>query len=63
MAVITDKSPYGIDTDLCYSYPVNVDKNGEWHIVEGLELNNFQKKMITSSEAELKEERMMALKR
>lgn len=41
MAVITDKSPYGIDTDLCYSYPVNIDQNGEWTIVEGLELNEF----------------------
>lgn len=41
MGVITDKSPYGLDTDLCYSYPCNIDSKGEWTIVEGLKLNEF----------------------
>ena len=36
MAVIPEESHYGIDKDLCYSYPCNVDANGEWKIVDGL---------------------------
>ena len=40
MGVIVEKATsYGVDTDLCYSYPVNIDKNGEWTIVDNLKLN------------------------
>lgn len=41
MAVIPESSHYGIDSNLCYSYPVRIDKNGEWSIVDGLDLNDF----------------------
>jgi len=41
MGVISDTSAYGIDTDLCFSYPVTIE-NGTWKIVEGLKLNQFQ---------------------
>lgn len=40
MGVMTDISPYGIDTGICFSYPCNV-VNGEWKIVEGLKINEF----------------------
>jgi len=41
MGVITDGSPYGVDSDLCFSYPV-VIKDKEWTIVKDLNLNHFQ---------------------
>ena len=62
MAVIAEGGKYGIDGDLCFSYPVNCE-NGEWEIVEGLELNEFSQAKIKASEKELLEERMMALNR
>lgn len=40
MGVITDGGKYGVDGDLCFSYPCNV-VNGEWKIVEGLKINQF----------------------
>lgn len=40
MGVICEGGKYGVDGDLCFSYPCNV-KNGEWEIVEGLEINQF----------------------
>jgi len=62
MGVIVEGGKYGVDGDLCFSYPCNV-KNGEWEIVEGLELNDFQKEKINKTMKELQEERQMALKR
>ena len=52
MGVITDKSPYGLDSDLCFSYPCHV-VNGEWKIVEGLNINGFSQEMIKKNEKEL----------
>ena len=64
MGVIVEKATsYGVDTDLCYSYPVNVDTNGEWSVVDNLKLNDFQKSKIKASEKELLEERKEALNR
>ena len=63
MGVINEGGAYGVNHDLCYSMPCNVDENGEWKIVEGLELNDFQKDKIKISEKELLEERKMALDR
>mmetsp|Transcript_3430 Transcript_3430/g.5823 ORF Transcript_3430/g.5823 Transcript_3430/m.5823 type:complete len:94 (-) Transcript_3430:90-371(-) len=62
MGVIVEGGKYGVDGDLCYSYPCNV-KNGEWEIVEGLEINDFSREKITASMNELIEERKMALGR
>lgn len=64
MGVIVEKATsYGVDTDLCFSYPVNIDTNGEWSVVNNLNLNDFQKKRIKASEKELLEERKEALNR
>jgi len=60
MGVITDSSPYGLDTGICYSYPCHV-VNGEWKIVEGLEINKFSLEKIKKNEKELLSERKMAL--
>ena len=40
MGVMTDNSPYGISTDICFSYPCYVEQ-GNWKIAEGLEINEF----------------------
>ena len=63
MAIINEAGSYGIDSDLCYSFPCNVSPEGEVSVVEGLELNEFQLGKMKASEAELLEERKMALDR
>ncbi len=54
MAVPSDGS-YGIQEGLIYSYPVTC-KNGDYSIVQGLEINDFYRGKMTESENELKEE-------
>ena len=46
MGVIAEGGAYGIDGDLCYSYPCNVNADGEWQIVEGLEINEFSRQKL-----------------
>lgn len=60
MGVIPSESHYGIDTDICFSYPCNC-VNGEWQIVDGLDINDFSKDKMKKNEAELISERKMAL--
>ena len=60
MGVIPDKSYYGVTNDLCFSYPCQV-VNGEWKIVEGLNMNEFSLAKLKANEKELLEERKMAL--
>lgn len=62
MGVIAEGGKYGVDGDLCFSYPCNVE-NGEWKVVEGLEVNEFSQAKIKATEKELQEERQMALGR
>jgi hypothetical protein len=45
---------------LCFSYPCQV-VNGEWKIVEGLNINEFSQAKLKANEKELLEERKMAL--
>jgi malate/lactate dehydrogenase len=52
MGVIVEGGKYGVDGDLCFSYPCNV-RNGEWEIVEGLEINEFSRSKIEASMKEL----------
>ena len=54
MAVPTDGS-YGIAEGVISSYPVTVT-NGEYKIVEGLEINEFSRTKIDASVAELRDE-------
>jgi malate/lactate dehydrogenase len=62
MSVIVEGGKYGVDGDLCFSYPCNI-KNGEWEVVEGLEINEFSQGKIDMTMKELQEERQMALGR
>ncbi|GAA0206856.1 malate dehydrogenase [Kangiella japonica] len=55
MAVPSDGS-YGVEKGLIYSYPV-VCKDGDYEIVQDLEVSDFIKGKMVESEAELKEER------
>lgn len=54
MAVPSDGS-YGIEEGLIYSYPV-VCKNGDYEIVQGLEVSDFIKDKMIESQKELQEE-------
>jgi malate dehydrogenase len=55
MAVPSDGS-YGIPAGVVYSYPVTT-KDGEYAIVQGLSVDEFSRKRIDASHAELLEER------
>ncbi|PWK48626.1 malate dehydrogenase [Pleionea mediterranea] len=55
MAVYSDGS-YGVEKGLIFSFPC-VCKNGDWEIVQGLELNDFSKDKLKATEKELAEER------
>jgi malate dehydrogenase len=55
MAVPADGS-YGIGEGVIYSYPVTV-ANGEYRIVPGLSIDEFSRKRMDASLAELREER------
>jgi malate dehydrogenase len=55
MGVLSDGS-YGIEKGLIYSFPVRT-KNGEWEIVQGLEIDPFSQEKMTATEKELGEER------
>jgi malate/lactate dehydrogenase len=62
MGVIQEGGKYGVDGDLCFSYPCTI-KNGEWEIIEGLEIDEFSREKINLSMKELQEERKLALGR
>ncbi len=55
MAVPAEGS-YGIEEGIIYSYPV-VCRNGDYEIVQGLEVNDFSRQRMQASEVELREER------
>ncbi len=55
MAVYSDGS-YGIQEGLIYSFPCTC-KNGDWEIVQGVDINAFSREKMTATEQELAEER------
>ncbi|MEO7270213.1 MAG: malate dehydrogenase, partial [Knoellia sp.] len=55
MAVRSDGS-YGVEEGLISSFPVTV-KDGQWSIVQGLDINEFSRGKIDATAAELAEER------
>jgi malate dehydrogenase len=55
MAVLSDGS-YGVPEGLIYSFPVTT-KNGDWQIVQGLEIDDFSRGKMDATAAELVEER------
>lgn len=59
MGVIS-RGEYGAPADVNFSFPVTC-RNGEWKIVEGLQLSEFSKERINVTGKELLEEKTMAL--
>ncbi len=55
MGIYSDGS-YGITEGLLYSFPCRCN-NGEWEIVQGLEINDFMREKMTATQQELTEER------
>jgi malate dehydrogenase len=55
MAVISDGS-YDVPEGLVSSFPVTT-RDGNWEIVQGLEIDDFSRGRIDASTAELAEER------
>ncbi len=55
MGVYSDGS-YGVEPGLIYSFPVTC-ANGDWQIVQGLEINEFSQAKMDATAAELIEER------
>ena len=55
MGIYSDGS-YGIQEGLIYSYPCTC-KDGDWTIVQGLEVNDFSRSRMQATEQELAEER------
>jgi len=55
MAVASDGS-YGVPEGVVYSYPVTT-KDGEWEIVQGLDIDDFSRQKMDATAAELVEER------
>lgn len=60
MGVCSDGNPYGVPEDLIYSFPC-VCEAGEWKIVGGLAVDDYSRKLIDASAAELSAEKGMAL--
>ena len=55
MGVISDGS-YGIEPGLIYSFPCRC-QDGEWEIVQGLEISEFSREKMDATAQELIEER------
>jgi malate dehydrogenase len=55
MAVRSDGS-YGVPEGLIYSFPVTT-KDGDWEIVQGLDVNEFSRGKMDATAAELADER------
>lgn len=58
MGVLSDGS-YGIDEGLCYSFPVTCSGR-EWHVVQGLNVDEFSREKMELTKKELNEEKAEA---
>ncbi len=56
MGVYAAGNSYGIDENIMYSFPITCE-NGQWTIIEGLEISEFSREMMAKTEAELVGER------
>ena len=56
MGVYSAGNPYGIDEDIIYAFPITTE-NGEWKIVEGLEISDFSRGQMKGTQDELTGER------
>ena len=54
---VRSQGQYGIDEGLIASMPIRADGQGNWSVVEGLEIDEFSSQKIEASVQELREER------
>jgi malate dehydrogenase len=57
MCLVTDGDAYGVEKDLCFSFPVVCKGNFEYEIVKDIEIDEFSQEKIDITTQELKEER------
>jgi malate dehydrogenase len=57
---VISKGEYGTPAGIITSMPIKVDADGNWHIVEGIELADYAKEKIQVTNDELLEERKLA---
>ncbi|XP_033735416.1 malate dehydrogenase, cytoplasmic-like [Pecten maximus] len=57
MGVMSDGKSYGIEEGLMYSFPVKIEGKGVYKIVEGLNINDWQRKMMDVTAEELSNEK------
>lgn len=62
MGVLSDGSHYGIPEGICYSFPLRCEGDFSYRIVDNLPIDEFSRKMMDQTLAELIEERDMAQK-
>ncbi|GGG72145.1 malate dehydrogenase [Corynebacterium pelargi] len=55
-AAVPSDGSYGVPEGLIFGLPT-VSRNGKWEVIEGLELNDFQRERIAANVKELQEER------
>ena len=55
-AATASDGSYGVPEGLISSFPI-VTRNGDWEIVQGLEINDFSRARIDATTAELADER------
>jgi malate dehydrogenase len=56
-AAVASDGSYGIDEDLIFSFPIVNDANGNYQIVQGLSLSDFDQEKIDATLAELRTEK------
>ncbi len=56
MGVFSGGNSYGINEELMYALPV-ICENGDWKEIQGLEISDFARKMMTATEEELLSEK------
>jgi malate dehydrogenase len=54
---VKSNGQYGVEEGLIFSYPVRCDGEGNYEVVDSLELNDFAREKIEITENQLKEER------
>jgi malate dehydrogenase len=57
IAVPSDGNPYGIPEGLVFSFPCRSEGNGDYHIVEGLDLSEYARQKLEITTQELTGER------
>lgn len=61
MGVISDGNSYGVPEGIMYSFPVRIQKGGDWQVVDGISINQFSRERMNKTGKELLDERKMAL--